>query len=109
MLWALYCDAALFTAYEPPSALTTKTTLNPPVPPSDPKSPVSSGTLDPPARSTTGSEASTPVPASTPKLDQPKVTTSATLVRTNLEKPSTRSHVNDPTTHERPQSLAQVV
>lgn len=98
--WAPFCDEAFFTAYDPPSALISVTALAPPVPPPDPKAPVSSITLDPPARPTIDTKASTPVPAGIPKVDQPKATINATPTRTNKETPSTRPQANDPANQE---------
>ena len=98
--WAPFCDGGFFTAYDPLSALISVTAPAPPVPPSDPKAPVSSTTLDSPARSTIDTKASTPVPASMSKVDQPKATINATPARTNKEMPSTRPQANDPATQE---------
>ena len=107
--WAPFCDEGFFTAYDPPSALISVTALAPPVPPRDPKAPVSSITLDPPARPTIDTKASTPVPASIPKVDQPKATINATPARTNKETPSTRPQANDPATQESLPSQESVV
>lgn len=72
---------AFFTAYDPPSALTTVTALAPPLPPSDPKihswAPVSSLTLDPEHEQTHDAKVSIPRPANTPMMDQPKATINA--------------------------------
>lgn len=107
--WAPYCDGGFFTAYDPPSALTSVTAVAPPVPPNDPEVPVSSVTLDPPAQSTIRSETSTPKPASIPKVDQPKATIAGTPIPTHKETSSTKPQANDRTTQESSPSQAQLV
>lgn len=107
--WGSFCDEGFFTAFDPPSALISVTAIAPPVPPRDPKAPVSSITLDPPARPTFDTKASTPVPAGIPKVYQPKATINATPARTNKETPSTRPQANDPATPESLPSQESVV
>ncbi|CAD6588434.1 MAG: hypothetical protein ASARMPREDX12_003327 [Alectoria sarmentosa] len=109
--WFSYCSSQLFTAYDPPSALTAATALAPPIPPSHPKvfpwTAVSSPTLGPGARQTVGAKASIPVPASIPILDQPKATINAAPAPPKKEGPDPRPQPNDAVTQESPSSLPQ--
>lgn len=102
--WFSYCTDALFTAFDPPSALTVASALAPLIPPTDPKThpwaPVPNHTLDPGARQTSGAEASIPVPASVPTLSQPKATTTAASAIPKQEGASLGVQPNDPTTQE---------
>lgn len=107
--WAPFCDPAFFTAYDPPSALTSVSAVAAPILPDDPEAPVSSVTLDPPSQSTTGSKKSTPLPASIPKVDQPKATIAGTLNPAQKETLSTKPLANDPAPQESSLSQAQVV
>ena len=79
--WFSYCTDAMFTAYDPPSALTLATALVSPISPGRPiphsSAPVPSPTIDPGARQTVHGDTSEPLPAEVPTVDQPKATMSA--------------------------------
>ena len=79
--WFSYCTDAMFTAYDPPSALTVATALVSPISPGSPGThplvPAPSPTIDPGARQTVHGGASEPLPADVPTVDQPKATMSA--------------------------------
>lgn len=102
--WFSYCEGALFTAYDPPSALKAATALAPPLPPSDPIShpwaPAPSPTIDPGAGHTVGAEASRPVPANIPTVDQPEATKTAAPVPPKQEGDTPKPQPNDPATQE---------
>ena len=106
--WLSHCVDWFFTAYDPPSALTTVTALIPAILPSDHNdhlwSPAPSPTVDPGARDTAGVHTSTPVPAGIPKADQPKETTNAAAAPTKKVNPNLGPQLNDPATQRNPPS-----
>lgn len=109
--WFSYCEGALFTAFDPPSALKAATALAPPLPPSDPIShpwaPAPSPTIDPGAGYTVGAEALTPVPAKIPIVDQPEATNTAAPIPPKQEGPNPEPQPNDPATQESPSSQSR--
>ena len=103
--WFSFCTDALFTAYDPPSALTVATALAPPPispgnPNDPPLKPASSPTMNPGARQTVGVKPSIAVPASVPTVDQPKVTTYATPAPPKEGDTDAGSQPNDSTNQE---------
>lgn len=109
--WFSHCHDELFTAYDPPSALTLATALAPPLPLSNPTShpwaPAPSPTMDTGAGHIVGAEASTPVPASIPTVDQPEATNTAAPVPPKQEGPNPQSQPNDPANQESPSSQSR--
>ena len=76
--WLSHCSDELFTAYDPPSALTVATAPVPHISYSNhPWTPLPSPTLNPKAGQKISVKASVPVPASVPILDEPKATATA--------------------------------
>ena len=106
--WFSYCEGALFTAFDPPSALKAATALAPPLPPSDPIShtwaPAPSPTIDPGAGYTVGAEASTPVPARIPTVDQPEATNTVAQTSPKQEGSNPQPQPNDSATQKSSQS-----
>lgn len=100
--WFSHCNDGLFTAYDPPSALTAGTALAPPLSHNDPGAhpwaPVPSPTLNPETGHTVGAEASVPVPASVPTLDQPKATITAASAPQKQTGSDPGPQPNDPAT-----------
>lgn len=105
--WLSYCGNGLFTAYDPPIALTAATAVAPPVSPGKPNArppaPAPSPTVDPGDRQTVGGDASIPVPAGIPTLAQPKATGNAAPAPPNKERPDPGSQLSDPNGDNNPQ------
>ena len=106
--WFSYCEGALFTAFDPPSALKAATALAPPLPPSYPIShtwtSAPSPTIDPGAGHTVAAEASTPVPAKIPTVDQPEATNTAASIPPKQEGPNPEPQPDNPANQEPSQS-----
>ncbi len=102
--WFSYCQDGLFTAYDPPSALTAALALAPSNSPGNLNSlssaPVPSPTMDPGVRQIVDAKESIPVPASIPKVDQPKATINTTPFPPQKEGSDPGSLANNPATHE---------
>lgn len=99
MPWLSHCSDELFTAYDPPSALTVATALAPPISHNNhPWAPVPSPTLDPKAEQTASVKASVPVPANVPILDEPKATVTAASTPSKQKGSDLRPQPNDPAT-----------
>ena len=111
--WYSYCQGALFTAFDPPSALKVATALAPPLPPSDPTShpwaPAPSPTIDPGAGHAGGAEASTPVPANIPTVDQPEATNSVAQTPPKQEGSNPQPQPGNPATQKSSQAQANKV
>ena len=106
--WFSYCEGALFTAFDPPSALKAATALVPPLPPSDPIShtwaPAPSPTIDPGTGHTVGAGTSSPEPAKIPTVDQPVATNTAAPIPPKQEDPNSEAQPDNTANQESSQS-----